>query len=88
MRTRLYWTYDVDVAELVQPEVVRSTGRVHEVAVGKLLVDLIHSLVELVQNPFLDEAFVASGLPDTVISTKTLASLHLARVFLQNAPWA
>lgn len=55
-------TYDVNVAELVQPEVVRSARRGHEVALCKLLVDLLRRGVELVQNPLLDQALLASRL--------------------------
>ena len=55
-------TYDVYVAQLVQPEVVRCTRCVHEVAIAELLVDLVGSQVELMQDPLLDEALVAGGL--------------------------
>lgn len=66
-------TYDVNVAELVQPEVVRSARRGHEVTLSKLLVDLLRSGVELVQNPLLDQALLAGGLYNILsISSSTL----------------
>ena len=55
-------TYDVDVTELVQPEVVEDVRGGHEVADLELLVDLSCGGVELVENPALDQALLASGL--------------------------
>ena len=54
--------YDVDVTQLVQPEVVRSASRVHEVTLRKLLVDLLCGEVKLVQDPLLDQTLVSSRL--------------------------
>ena len=61
---RLYTdrTHNVDIAKLVQPEVVRSAGCIHEVAVSELLVDLFRGEVELVQDPLLYKALVPSRL--------------------------
>ena len=55
-------TDDVDVAKLVQPEVVDSRGRSHEVALSQLLVRLLSSDVQLVQDPALDKALLAGRL--------------------------
>lgn len=41
-------TYDVNVAKLVQPEVVCDTSRNHEVALFKLLIDLLSGNVQFV----------------------------------------
>lgn len=54
--------FDVDVAELVKPEVVGDVGSSHEVALFEGLVELGRSDVEFVEDPLLDEAFVSSGL--------------------------
>ena len=59
-------THNVHITELVQPEVVHGVRRVHEVALRKLLVDLFGSEVHLLQNPLLDEALVARGLPGRI----------------------
>ena len=59
-------TYNVYVAQLVQPEVVHGVRRVHEVTFGELLVDLLRGKVQLLQNPLLDEALVARGLPGRI----------------------
>ena len=62
---RRHWekrAYDVDVAQLVQPEVVHRGSRGHEVALREVLVHLIRSDVELVQDPLLDEAFLSGRL--------------------------
>lgn len=58
-------THDVYVAQLIEPEVVRGTRRIHEVPVAQLLVDLVRSEVELVQDPLLHEALVTGWLNDT-----------------------
>lgn len=57
-------TYDVDVAQLVEPEVMSRVGGVHEISIGHGLVDLSRSDVKFVEDPFLDNAFVASRLRD------------------------
>ena len=57
--------YDVDVTQLVQPEVVRRVGRAHEVTISELLVDLLSGKVEFVKDPLLNEALVARGLHPT-----------------------
>lgn len=55
-------THDVDVAKLIQPEVIRCVRSRHEIPLGELRVDFSSRDVELVQDPFLNEAFVATGL--------------------------
>ena len=55
-------TYDVDVTEFVQPEVVSRVRSGHEVSLFKILVEFLSRNIELVENPFLDKAFTASGL--------------------------
>ena len=67
-RRRKFWTHDVDIAELVEPEVVDGVGRVHEIALSHLLVGLLGSNVELAEDPALDEALLASGLVTRVVS--------------------
>lgn len=54
--------YDVDITQLVQPEVVHRGGRGHEIALREVLVYLIRGDVELVQDPLLDEAFLSGRL--------------------------
>lgn len=58
-------THDVDIAKLVQPEVIRYARRVHEVALLELLVDLLGRDVKLVEDPSLDETLLARWLPET-----------------------
>jgi hypothetical protein len=55
-------THDVHITELVQPKVVRRVGGGHKVPHGEGRVDLDRGDVELVQDPFLDEALFACGL--------------------------
>ena len=55
-------THDIDVAKLVEPEVVHSGGGSHEVANLELAVDLGRGRVQLVQNPTFYQALPTSGL--------------------------
>lgn len=50
-------TYNIDIAQFVQPEIVRGCSCIHEVPVGELFVDLRSSNVEFVENPFLNKTF-------------------------------
>lgn len=53
---------DVDVADIIEPEAVRLCGRSHEVALGESLVDDDSGMVELLEDPALNERLVAGGL--------------------------
>lgn len=55
-------TDNVDIAKLVQPEVVNSVGGSHVVASLELLVDLVGSDVEFMEDPFFDQALFACRL--------------------------
>lgn len=70
MLTEARCSYDVDIAQLVEPEVVRCASRVHEVALVQLLVDLLGRKVQLVQDPLLNQALVAGGLMSLVNTRK------------------
>ena len=54
MRGEVGQTHNVDVTELVQPEIVEHVRSGHEVADLELLVDLSGGCVELVEDPALD----------------------------------
>lgn len=58
-------THDVDVAKLIQPEVVSGIGRGHKVPLGKLGIDFSGGNVELVEDPLLNKGFVTSRLPSS-----------------------
>ena len=61
-------SYNVDIAKLIQPEIVNSIRRVHEVARSELTIRLRSGGVELVENPSFDEALVTGGLSERVIT--------------------
>jgi hypothetical protein len=53
---------NIHVTKLIQPEVVDSVCRGHEVALGQLTVGLHGTSVQLVKDPALNEALLASRL--------------------------
>ena len=55
-------THNVDIAELVEPEVVQDVRGRHEIADLELLVDLGSRGVELVEDPFFYEALFSCRL--------------------------
>ena len=55
-------THDIDVTHLVQPEVVGRRGRRHEITLHQLFVNFISGDIEFMQDPLLDQAFIACGL--------------------------
>ena len=55
-------TYDVDVTQLVQPEIVDGIGGSHEVPVSEALVDFNSGNVELVEDPLFHEALIPCRL--------------------------
>ena len=66
-------TYNVDVAELIKPEVVRGTSSSHEITVCKLFVDLSRGNIQLMENPAFRKAFPACRLQDvseTVVTSR------------------
>lgn len=52
---------DIDVAKMVQDVLVNNAGSVLEFTIGKGLVDVLSSGVELVQNPLLSESHADDG---------------------------
>lgn len=64
-------TYDVDVTQLVQPEIVNGNGGSHEVPVSEALVDLNSGNVELVEDPLFHEALIPCRL-DVPISKNSI----------------
>lgn len=55
-------TYDIYIAQLVQPEIIRRVGGRHEVPLRELGIDLSRGNVELVQDPLLNKTFISRGL--------------------------
>lgn len=72
-RTGRNGAHNVDVTKLVQPEVVRRAGSKHEVTLSQLLVEVVCGKVEFMQDPTLNEAFLASGLSNGVSKCTTIA---------------
>ena len=62
------WAHDVDVADLIEPELVRVASGVHEVAPLERGVDGPGCLIELVQDPLFDERLVSSWLSQHLTS--------------------
>ena len=63
-------THNIYVTKLVEPKVINRVGRSHKVTFSELLIGLRGGNVELVQDPFLDETLVASGLFVAVRTTE------------------
>ena len=55
-------TYNVYIAQFVQPEVVDGCRGGHEIAFREILVDFLGSNVKLVEDPLLNQSFLASRL--------------------------
>jgi hypothetical protein len=60
MRVKI--TYNVNIAQFVQPEVIYRGSRHHKVAIGQLGIDCAGCQVELVENPPFNEALHSRGL--------------------------
>jgi len=62
-------TYNVNVTEFVQPEIIRCSSRQHEVALGELGVNFGSTNIEFMKNPLLHETLFSSGLKHRVSKT-------------------
>ena len=59
---QIFGTHDINVTHLIQPEVVGRRGCRHEITLRQLFVDFISGDIEFVQDPLLDQAFIACRL--------------------------
>ena len=58
--------YNIDVTQLIEPEVVHGVGGSHEVPLVKGFVDIRGSDVELMIDPPFNKCFTAQRLPEFI----------------------
>lgn len=84
MATKIGCTDNVDIAKLVQPEVVNSIGGSHVIATLELPVNLVGSDVEFMEDPFFDQALLACRLSN---NRSTVCQTGLLSTHLRSSLW-